>query len=226
MFEEAVGLVAGERSGVIRNAFNAAGIPFISCDLEPSDTEGPHMQRDWLDACRAKRWQIIICHYECTGLAVSGNAHYAAGKPKHHLRTKAIREAEALHRMASQSALHVAFENPRGILGTQSNLGPWSMSIQPYEFGEDASKTTDYWLTGLPPLVKHPELRVPGRMVEWPIGSGKMVERWSNQTDSGQNKLGKSPGRAAARAKTYQGWADAMVRDWGPLLTVLEKADV
>jgi hypothetical protein len=61
-----------------------------------------------------------------------------------------------------------------------------------------------------------------GGIVEWPKGSGKTVERWSNQTDSGQNKLPPSDDRWLLRAETYPGIADAMVEQWGRL--PLEKA--
>lgn len=46
-------------------------------------------------------------------------------------------------------------------------------------------------------------------------GSGKMVKRWGNQTDSGQNKLPPSPTRAADRSLTYLGLARAMAQQWG-----------
>ena len=39
-------------------------------------------------------------------------------------------------------------------------------------------------------------------------------ERWSNQTDSGQNRLGPSEDRWQARSKTYEGIARAMAEQW------------
>jgi len=45
---------------------------------------------------------------------------------------------------------------------------------------------------------------------------GKPV--WSNQTPSGQNKLGPSKERAALRAKTYSGIAREMAHQWGGYL--------
>jgi hypothetical protein len=44
------------------------------------------------------------------------------------------------------------------------------------------------------------------------VMTGKPV--WSNQTPSGQNKLGPSPTRAKDRAKTYEGIATAMADQW------------
>ena len=67
-------------------------------------------------------------------------------------------------------------------------------------------------LKGLPKL--QPTGRVAGRMV---LHNGKQVERWDNQTDSGQNKLPPSADRWKNRARTYQGWADAMGAQWGKI---------
>ncbi len=53
-----------------------------------------------------------------------------------------------------------------------------------------------------------------GRVVEWPAGSGKWVERWANQTDSGQNNLPPSDDRAKLRSVTYPGIAEAMAEQW------------
>lgn len=83
---------------------------------------------------------------------------------------------------------------------------PKPQYVQPYDFGEDASKKTGLWLRGLSPLV--PTERVAGRIV-----NGK--ERWANQTDSGQNNLGPSDDRWKLRSYTYQGIADAMADQWG-----------
>ena len=82
------------------------------------------------------------------------------------------------------------------------------------DLGDDASKRTCLWLNKLPPLVKDPSRRVSGRMVEWPKGSGKMVERWANQTDSGQNKLAPSDARWKQRARSYPGIARSMAEQW------------
>ena len=59
-----------------------------------------------------------------------------------------------------------------------------------------------------------PTERVAGRVA---THNGKQVERWGNQTDSGQNKLTPSVDRWKERARTYQGWADAMAEQWGGL---------
>lgn len=101
----------------------------------------------------------------------------------------------------------IAIENPVGAISTR--IRKPDQIIQPYQFGDDASKRTCLWLKGLPKLV--PTSVVPGRVV---TANGKQVERWANQTDSGQNKLGPSEERWKLRSKTYQGIANAMAQQW------------
>ena len=49
-------------------------------------------------------------------------------------------------------------------------------------------------------------------MSEW---NGKIVERWGNQTDSGQNRLPPSADRWSKRSETYAGIAAAFADQWG-----------
>ncbi len=107
----------------------------------------------------------------------------------------------------------IAVEQPMSCVS--SRIRKFDQAIQPYDFGEDASKTTWLWLKNLPLLI--PTLRIPGRKVMY---KDKERERWSNQTDSGQNRLAPSPTRARDRAKTYQGIADAMAKQWGWELSI------
>lgn len=210
-------LIGCERSGALRSRFATLGHTVWSCDLEPAEPDsggGCHAVFDVFHVlvhpaqfCGADKWDLFICHPPCTALCVSGNAHYAAGKPKYDERLEAMRWTASLWSAAERYASRACFENPRGVL-SRTYIGKPSQSVQPYQFGDDASKTTDLWLRGLPPLVADAAKRVPGRLVDG-------VERWSNQTDSGQNRLAPSPSRAFERARTYPGIADAMVSQWG-----------
>jgi hypothetical protein len=122
---------------------------------------------------------------------------------------EAIRFAEALW---DSPVPKIALENPVSVLSTRSKLGRPNQIIQPYYFGEDASKKTCLWLKNLPLL--RPTKFCPGRKV---VTGLTTVMRWPNQTDSGQNRLGPSDTRAAERAKTYEGVAQAMSEQWGNL---------
>lgn len=196
-------LVACEYSGVVRDAFIEAGHDAVSCDLLPTDAPGPHHQGDARGILH-EGWDLMVAHPDCTYLCSSG-LHWNKRVPGRAEKTEA---ALAFVRLLLTAPIpHVALENPVGCISTR--IRPPDQYIQPYEYGHDASKRTGLWLKNLPPLV--PTHRVEPRIVD-----GK--PRWGNQTDSGQNKLGPSEDRWKARARTYQGWADAMVSQWGWLL--------
>ena len=197
-------LVGFESSGKIRDAFTRKGHNAISCDLLPTQSPGPHYQGNILDVYLGD-FDLFIAHPTCTKLAVSGNHVYAKGKPRYRERVKAAKWTEALWLDAIKEVEMVCFENPVGVLPTMTCM-PKPYYIQPYEFGHNASKKTGLFLHNLPPLI--PTRRVRGRFVNG-------VERWANQTDSGQNKLGPSPDRWRLRSETYQGIADAMANQWG-----------
>jgi hypothetical protein len=97
----------------------------------------------------------------------------------------------------------IALENPIGCISTR--IRKPDQTIQPHQFGHDASKATCLWLKGLPPLT--PTNPIAPRLV-----NGR--KRWGNQTDSGQNKLPPSADRWKIRSETYQGIADAMAKQW------------
>jgi hypothetical protein len=197
--------VACERSGVVREALRARGHDAWSCDLEPAEDGSPfHIRGDALRAAQSGRFDLMIAHPECRYLTVSG-LHWNKRRPERaELTEEAAEFALALWNLPIP---RVALENPIGILS--SRIRKPDQIIQPYEFGEDASKATCLWLRGLPPL--RGTKRVPGRLV---MHNGKLVERWANQTDSGQNRLGPSPTRSMDRARTYRGIADAMATQW------------
>lgn len=214
-------LIACESSGRTRDAFIARGHDAMSCDFLPTTQPGPHYQGDCLDVLDGG-WDLMIAHPTCTYL--TGSAEWAYGDGPYHQKVKpttlvgkarrdARKEAvEFVLRLRKAPIKNIVIENPVGHLS--SVLGKATQTIQPYWFGDDASKKTCLWVTGDLPLLKITN-RFPGRIVEYPKGSGKMVERWSNQTDSGQNKLTPSDDRWSVRSATYPGFANAMAEQWG-----------
>jgi hypothetical protein len=198
-------LIACEFSGTVRRALRAAGHDAWSCDLLACTDGSPHhIQGDILEHLN-DGWDAFGFHPPCTFLCGSG-IHWNNRGRGWQGTEDAVEFVRKL--MARQEPWYL--ENPIGILS--SRIRKPDQIIQPYEYGENASKKTCLWLNQLPRLT--PTLRIPGRMVEWPRGSGKMVERWSNQTDSGQNKLAPSDDRWAERSLTYPGIAKAMADQW------------
>lgn len=186
-----------EISGVVRDAFRAKGHEAWSCDIQPSP-HVYHIQGDVREVAARSGWDLAIFHPPCTHLAVSGSRWFKDKGPQQEEALQLVRDLLGL------KIPRIALENPISIISTR--IRKPDQIIQPYQFGHDASKSTCLWLNGLLPLR-------PTKWVEPRIVDGK--KRWANQTDSGQNRLGPSEQRAALRAVTYQGIADAMAEQWG-----------
>lgn len=196
-------LIACEFSGVVRDAFIKRGHDAISCDLLMTVASGPHIWGDVLKVLN-DGWDMMIAHPPCTYLCSSG-LHRNKNNPVRQKKTK--QALEFVQKLLDAPIPKIIVENPVGCISTQIRIP--EQIIQPYEFGEDASKKTCLWLKGVKPL--NYTYRFPGRWVRW---NGRLVERWSNQTNSGQNKLPPSKGRWAARSVTYTGIALAMASQW------------
>lgn len=191
-------LVACEESGVVRDAFRARGHDAWSCDILPRPNPF-HMCGDvryWLRG----GWDLMIAFPPCTYLARSG-IHWNSRKPE---RAALTEEAlEFVRTLLGAPIPQIALENPIGVISTRVRK-PDQM-VQPWMFGDNASKTTCLWLKNLPKLR-------PTNILTLREG-----ERWANVTPSGQNKLGPSADRARLRSQTYPGIANAMADQWGAL---------
>jgi hypothetical protein len=208
----------------------------MSCDLLPTEKPGSHYQGDVRDLLEPGRFDLFICHPDCTYL--TNSAAWAYGDGPYHQQVKpgtlvgAARRAErerSLSFVREMMAAPVpcwAIENPVGVISTR--IKPATQYIQPHEYGEDASKKTGLWLQGLPPLrpTRHVSPRwvccgqtLPDTVGKYGCpnceGDNQPRPRWANQTNSGQNRLSPGADRWRERSRTYQGWADAMAEQWG-----------
>lgn len=199
-------LIACEYTGRVRDAFLLAGHDAMSCDILPSDEPGPHYQGDVRDILN-DGWDMMIAHPPCTYICSSG-LHWNKRQPEREAKTTL--SLEFVSTLWNAPIEKVCLENPVGCINTRLDFMPKPQYIQPYEFGEDASKKTGLWLRNLKPLTKTEF--IPGRQV---VYNGRTYSRWSNQTDSGQNKLAPSKTRGLDRSKTYFGIAMAMADQWG-----------
>ena len=195
-------LIACEYSGTVRDAFTNRGHDAMSCDLLPTDQPGAHHQGDMFDLDLSS-FDLIIAHPPCTYLSVSG-LHWNKRNPERAAKTE--QALEFIERIWAIPVDRLCIENPVGCINSRIPYMPKPQYVQPYDFGEDASKKTGLWMRGLPPL--QATERIAGRII-----NGK--ERWSNQTDSGQNNLAPSKDRWKIRSTTYQGIANAMAEQWG-----------
>lgn len=169
------------------------------------------------------RWDLMIAHPDCTYL--TNSAAWAFKDGPYHMALKPGTLTGAARRKARAEAFEffmalwnapvprIALENPVGAMSTLWRKP--DQVIQPYQFGDDASKATCLWLKNLPPLRPLPvEQWARPRVVD-----GR--KRWANQTDSGQNRLSPSDERAHERAVTYPGIARAMAEQWGNLPSLI-----
>lgn len=200
-------LVGCEFSGVVRRAFRKLGHEAWSCDLLPAtDKSQYHLECDVLGVLD-EGWDLAIFHPPCTYLASSGLHWNRKVEGRAEKTEKAL---EFVTKLWKCSIPRKVLENPRGCISTRLEFMPKAQVIQPYNYGANASKETCLYLDGVEPL--RPTKRVGGR---WVLHDGNYVERWDNQTDSGQNRLGPSDDRWAKRSVTYPGVAKAMAEQWG-----------
>ena len=177
-------LVACEYSGVVRDAFNRRGHDAMSCDLLPTDVEGPHYEGNVFDIIN-DGWDLMIAHPPCTHLAVSGARWF---------KDKQQEQAEALdfvQRLLDAPINKIALENPVSIISTRIRRP--DQIIQPWMFGHGETKATCLWLKNLPKLE-------PTNVVE-----GREQRIW---------KMPPGPNRWKERSKTFEGIADAMADQW------------
>lgn len=227
-----------ETSGVMRLAFKAAGHEVISCDLLACQDQAEPFQYphecvfagyghivgdvfETLDKLRELGWwpDLAIFHPDCTFFTVS--AAWAFGPGPYHQKVKPgtltgqarkdrqAQDLKGIHRIARLPIRTKIIENPIGMLSSLWQKP--SDIVQPYEFGDDASKATCFWILdkdGSRIMAKLP--RDPTKLIlptERPNGK----RYWSNQTDTGQNRLSPGADRWQKRADTYPGIASAIV---------------
>lgn len=189
-------LIACEYSGIVRDSFAAKGWDAWSCDLLPTEKQGNHFECDVFSIIN-NGWDMMIAFPPCTYLCASGLHWTVRGLRDPKLTEDALVFVNSL---LNANIKHIALENPKGCIGTRIRKG--DCLIHPWQFGHPESKATYLWLKNLPNLV-------PTNICPKPESG-----RWSNQTPSGQNKLGPSDTRWKDRSRTYEGIAHAMADQW------------
>lgn len=194
-------LVACEYSGVVRDAFIRRGHEAVSCDLLPTDVDGPHYQGNVLDIIN-DGWDLMIGHPPCTYLCVSGARWLYDSRYPTRLEDRE-RAAEFFMTLYGSAIPKVCLENPVGYIS--SYFRPPDQYVQPFMFGHPTAKKTGLWLKGLPKLT-------PTNIVEqeWHVTpSGRRYDAWWFSTSVLPYK-----DRMKARSKTFTGIAEAMAEQW------------
>lgn len=192
-------LVACEYSGRVRDAFLAHGHDAMSCDLLPTDSDGPHYQGDVQDVL-GDGWDIMIAHPPCTYLTNAG----VTWLHRDETRWAKLDEGAAFFKMLLDAPiLKICIENPIMHKYAKERIGGVNQSqvVQPWMFGHMEQKATCLWLKGLPML--QPTNNVKAEMMGLPDNERQRL-----------HYLPPSPNRWKLRSTTYQGIADAMASQW------------
>jgi site-specific DNA-cytosine methylase len=176
-----------EFSGIVRDAFLSAGHDTISCDLEPTERPGPHIQGD----CREYDWSrydLVIAHPPCTHTACSG-ARWFSEKKKDGRQKKAIEFFMWFTRLENK---RIVIEHPISIMSTLYRKP--DQIIQPWQFGHEEKKAICLWLKGVKKLE-------PTKI---------MKKRFSRIHYMGSSKKN----RSRERSRFFPGIAKAMTEQW------------
>lgn len=179
------------------------------CNIDYADCAHPGPTQDGIEYKEFKcglfgrpinhrHWDLMIAHPPCTYLCSSG-LHW-----NKRVEGRAEKTEEALDfivKLMNAPIKKICLENPIGCIS--SRIRKPDQIIQPFEYGHLESKQTCLWLKNLP-------LLQPTKIMKKPESG-----RWSNQTPTGQNKLGPSENRWKERSRTYEGIGTAMAEQWG-----------
>lgn len=232
-------LIACEESQTVCKAFRKLGFNAYSCDILPCSGGHPewHLHCDVLGVIRDKKgilqngeefildgeWDLMIAHPPCTYLSVSGARWYyhpddkdlpiEQRRPHPNFPTRAEDRKEAIEfflALANADIPRIAIENPVGIMSKLFHKP--QQIVQPYWFGDEATKTTCLWLKNLPNLEPTKMVGKGERVV---LSSGKSLPKW--YSDSFNTKISTEM-RRTLRSKTFQGFAEAMAEQWSKLI--------
>jgi hypothetical protein len=162
----------------------------------------------------------MIAHPPCTYLSVSGarwlyhpdDAHLPIEQRRehpNHLGRRAMQK-EAIEFFLALTRTKVkrwAIENPVGCMN--SHYRKPDQIVQPFWFGDSASKKTCLWLHNLPLLEPTNIVDEGPRVV---LSSGRSLPKW--YSDSFNTKISTEE-RRKLRSKTFPGFAEAVAEQWG-----------
>lgn len=207
-------LVACEESQAITKELRALGHEAYSCDLLPCSGGHPewHYQQDIFEVID-KGWDMMIAHPPCTFLAVSG-ARWMYNKDGSVNEERLENQKDALcfvQKLMDAPIERIAIENPISVISSQ--IRKPDQIVQPYHFGDKASKSTCLWLKNLPKL-EHTDVVEKGEFKEWTDKKSGKVKRQAKWYFDALSKAKTPAERRTLRSKTFKGMATAMANQW------------
>ncbi len=203
-------LIACEESQAITKEFRKLNVEAYSCDILPCSGGHPewHIQGDAIKEAYSFKYDLMIAHPPCTYLSVSGNRWLynkdgSRNKERWQNRGKALAFVNLL---MNAPIKHIVIENPISVISSQ--IRKPDQIIQPFMFGDKASKSTCLWLKNLD-KIKPTNIVDKGEFFEWIDKKGKTKKQplWyynaflNSKTDAERRTL---------RSKTFPGMAKAI----------------
>lgn len=203
-------LIACEESQSITKEFRALGYEAYSCDILPCSGGHPewHIQGDAIEQAYSGKYDLMIAHPPCTYLAVSG-ARWMYNKDGSINQDRFEKQKEALFfvkQLLDAPIKHIAVENPVSVISSQ--IRKPDDIIQPWQFGDKATKTTCLWTKNLPKLSPTNIVSKGKRTV---FKSGKSHPKWYADALA---KAKTPEERRTLRSKTFQGMAKAIATQY------------
>lgn len=208
-------LIACEESQAVTKEFRLLGHEAFSCDLLPC-TGGHsewHYQQDVFEVID-KGWDLMIAHPPCTFLAVSGARwlYNKDGTPNEERFYNQKQALDFVEMLMNAKINKIAIENPISVIS--SAIRKPDQIIQPYMFGDSASKSTCLWLKNLP-LLEPTNIVSKGEFFEFKdrkTGKMKKQPMWYYEA---LQQAKTTQERRTLRSKTFKGIAEAMANQWG-----------
>lgn len=202
-------LVACECSGIVREAFRARGHNAWSNDLKDAeDGSRYHIKGDarlYLDM----GWDLLIAHPVCKRMTNAGVRWLKVpppGRTLDEMWAELQEGADLFSAFWNADVPHIAVENPVMHMYAKAlieNYEPQAQTVQPWWFGDETFKATNWWLKGLPPLTPTNKLTPPTK------GTPEhKAWSWVHFASPG-------PDREAIRSRFHPGMAAAMADQWG-----------
>lgn len=228
-------LVACEESQAVTKELRKLGHEAYSCDLLPCSGNHPewHFNCDVFEVIKSyggklqngktlkssQKWDLMIAHPPCTYLAVSGARWYyhpddkdlptkdRRPHPKFPNRIQHREEAVNFFIKLLEAPIDkIAVENPVGIISSRYRKP--NQTVQPWMFGDEATKTTCFWTKNLPDLTP---TNIVGKGERIVFKSGKSQPKWYSDA---LVKAKTGAERQTLRSKTFPGLAKAIAQQW------------
>lgn len=202
-------LIACECSGIVREAFRSRGHNAWSNDLKDAEDSSQYHIKGDARLFLNMGWDMLVAHPVCKRMTNAGVRWLDVpppGKTVGEMWTELAEGAELFSAFWNADIPKRAIENPimhKYAKALIENYEPQAQTVQPWWFGDETFKATNWWLKGLPPLV-------PTNKLTPPLKGTDEHKAWS-----WVHRASPGPEREAIRSRFHPGMAAAMADQWG-----------